>query len=98
MRKWLVVVAAVLVTVTMGCGEAVPAELTPATTGEPAASLATTTTTTTTIPVATTTAVAGPVIVVPAGRVHRFEPTWTKSLRCVRIFQDEAGWVPHYVD
>ena len=40
----------------------------------------------------------GDMIVVPAGRVHRFEPTFEKTLRCVRIFQNEAGWVPHYVD
>ncbi len=38
----------------------------------------------------------GDMIVIPAGRVHRFEPTYTKALRCVRIFRDEAGWVPHY--
>ncbi len=40
----------------------------------------------------------GDMIVVPKGRVHRFEPTFEKSLRCVRIFQDKAGWVPEYVD
>jgi len=40
----------------------------------------------------------GDMIIVPAGRVHRFEPTYSKSLQCVRIFQDEAGWVPNYVD
>lgn len=40
---------------------------------------------------------AGDMIVVPAGRVHRFEPTFRKSLRCVRIFKDPAGWVPEYV-
>jgi 1,2-dihydroxy-3-keto-5-methylthiopentene dioxygenase len=40
----------------------------------------------------------GDMIVVPAGTVHRFEPTFTKSLRCVRIFRDAAGWVPNYVD
>ena len=40
----------------------------------------------------------GDMIVVPAGRVHRFEPTYEKSLKCVRIFKDEAGWVPEYVD
>lgn len=40
----------------------------------------------------------GDMIVVPAGRVHRFEPTWHRRFKAVRIFQDEAGWVPHYVD
>ena len=39
----------------------------------------------------------GDMIVIPSGRVHRFEPTYEKKLRCVRIFQDPAGWVPHYV-
>ena len=40
----------------------------------------------------------GDMIVVPAGRVHRFEPTFEKSVRCVRVFQDQAGWEPHYVE
>ena len=39
----------------------------------------------------------GDMIVVPAGRVHRFEATFEKAVRCVRVFQDQAGWVPHYV-
>ena len=40
----------------------------------------------------------GDLIVIPAGRVHRFEPTFEKRLRCVRVFQNQAGWVPTYVD
>lgn len=40
----------------------------------------------------------GDMIVVPAGTVHRFEPTFTKALRCVRVFRDTAGWVPNYVE
>jgi 1,2-dihydroxy-3-keto-5-methylthiopentene dioxygenase len=40
----------------------------------------------------------GDLIVIPAGQVHRFEPTYQKALRCVRVFQDQAGWVPEYVD
>jgi 1,2-dihydroxy-3-keto-5-methylthiopentene dioxygenase len=40
----------------------------------------------------------GDMIVVPAGTVHRFEPTFQKALRCVRIFRDTAGWVANYVD
>lgn len=40
---------------------------------------------------------AGDMVIVPEGRVHRFEPTYAKALRCVRVFQDQAGWVPHYV-
>lgn len=39
---------------------------------------------------------AGDLIVVPAGRHHRFLLTEQKMIRCVRLFQDTAGWVPHY--
>lgn len=39
---------------------------------------------------------AGDLIVVPAGRHHRFLLTEARTIRCVRLFQDEAGWVPHY--
>ena len=39
---------------------------------------------------------AGDLIVVPAKRHHRFELTDAKTIRCVRLFQDQAGWVPHY--
>lgn len=38
----------------------------------------------------------GDLIVVPAKRYHRFELTESKSIRCVRLFQDPAGWVAHY--
>ena len=39
---------------------------------------------------------AGDLIVVPAGRHHRFLLTEKKAIRCVRLFKDRAGWVPHY--
>lgn len=39
---------------------------------------------------------AGDLIVVPAKRHHRFELTDMKTIRCVRLFQDQSGWVPHY--
>lgn len=39
---------------------------------------------------------AGDLIVVPKGRHHRFELTDEKTIRCVRLFQDSAGWVPEY--
>ena len=39
---------------------------------------------------------AGDLIVVPAKRHHRFELTDKKLIRCVRLFQDQTGWVPHY--
>lgn len=38
----------------------------------------------------------GDLIVVPAGRHHRFFLTDQKAIRCVRLFKDPSGWVPHY--
>ncbi|MEM7135094.1 MAG: cupin domain-containing protein [Myxococcota bacterium] len=38
----------------------------------------------------------GDLIIVPAKRHHRFELTEARTMRCVRLFQDESGWVPHY--
>ena len=38
----------------------------------------------------------GDLIVVPARRFHRFELTGMHNIRCVRLFQDQSGWVPHY--
>ena len=38
----------------------------------------------------------GDLIVVPARRYHRFELTAARTIRCVRLFQDSSGWVPHY--
>lgn len=39
---------------------------------------------------------AGDLIVVPAGRNHRFLLTESKHIRCVRLFKDSSGWVPNY--
>jgi len=39
---------------------------------------------------------AGDLIVVPAGRNHRFLLTDRKLIRCVRLFKDTSGWVPNY--
>lgn len=39
---------------------------------------------------------AGDLIVVPAGRYHRFFLTDAKHIRCVRLFKDASGWVPTY--
>lgn len=39
---------------------------------------------------------AGDLIVVPKDRNHRFELTPQNHIRCVRLFQDMSGWVPHY--
>jgi 1,2-dihydroxy-3-keto-5-methylthiopentene dioxygenase len=38
----------------------------------------------------------GDLIVVPKDRHHRFMLTETKAIRCVRLFRDKSGWVPHY--
>lgn len=38
----------------------------------------------------------GDLIVVPKDRYHRFFLTESKQIRCVRLFQDSTGWVPHY--
>ena len=38
----------------------------------------------------------GDLIVVPKQRHHRFMLTDKKTIRCVRLFRDTSGWVPHY--
>jgi len=38
----------------------------------------------------------GDLIVVPRDRHHRFLLTEPRTIRCVRLFQDRKGWVPHY--
>ena len=39
---------------------------------------------------------AGDLIVVPANLHHRFFLTDRQQIRCVRLFKDSSGWVPHY--
>jgi len=38
----------------------------------------------------------GDLVIVPAGRHHRFYLTDTKTIRARRVFKDPAGWVPIY--
>jgi 1,2-dihydroxy-3-keto-5-methylthiopentene dioxygenase len=38
----------------------------------------------------------GDLIVVPANLHHRFFLTDSNQIRCVRLFKDSSGWVPHY--
>ena len=38
----------------------------------------------------------GDLLVVPSGKHHRFLLTQRKHIRCVRLFKDSSGWVPHY--
>ena len=39
---------------------------------------------------------AGDLLVVPKNLYHRFLLTDAQQIRCVRLFQDQSGWVPHY--
>jgi 1,2-dihydroxy-3-keto-5-methylthiopentene dioxygenase len=38
----------------------------------------------------------GDFLVVPKNRHHRFLLTDKKAIHCVRLFQDQSGWVPVY--
>lgn len=39
---------------------------------------------------------AGDLIVIPAGKYHRFSMTGRNYIRCMRLFADHSGWVPEY--
>jgi 1,2-dihydroxy-3-keto-5-methylthiopentene dioxygenase len=39
---------------------------------------------------------AGDLIVVPAGRYHRFFLTDSRTIRAIRMFKDPSGWIPRY--
>lgn len=41
---------------------------------------------------------AGDLIRVPAGTRHWFDLCPDKQIRCIRLFRDAAGWVPHYTE
>lgn len=38
----------------------------------------------------------GDLIIVPAGRYHRFTLTEERCIKAIRLFKDQAGWVPEY--
>lgn len=40
----------------------------------------------------------GDLINVPNGTKHWFNLCDEKAIRCIRLFEDPAGWAPHYVD
>lgn len=40
----------------------------------------------------------GDLIRVPAGTWHWFDLCADRQIRAIRLFQDPAGWVPHYTD
>lgn len=41
---------------------------------------------------------SGDLINVPAGTQHWFNLCDDRTIRCIRLFVDPAGWAPHYVD
>jgi 1,2-dihydroxy-3-keto-5-methylthiopentene dioxygenase len=41
---------------------------------------------------------AGDLIRVPRGTLHWFDLCSDKQIRCIRLFQDPAGWTPWYTD
>ncbi|MEX2174599.1 MAG: cupin domain-containing protein [Pirellulaceae bacterium] len=41
---------------------------------------------------------AGDLINVPCGTRHWFDLCSDRTIRCIRLFQDKAGWTPHYVE
>jgi len=41
---------------------------------------------------------AGDLIIIPAGKHHRFTLTPSKAIRCVRLFLSNEGWAPLYRD
>ncbi len=41
---------------------------------------------------------SGDLINVPAGTRHWFDLCDDRTIRCIRLFEDQSGWAPHYVD
>ncbi len=49
-------------------------------------------------PVFAVTVESGDLINVPCGMKHWFNLCDDRNIRCIRLFQDPAGWTPHYID
>jgi 1,2-dihydroxy-3-keto-5-methylthiopentene dioxygenase len=49
-------------------------------------------------PVFSITVEAGDLINVPRGTKHWFNLCKSRTIRCIRLFEDKAGWTPHYVE
>ena len=49
-------------------------------------------------PVFGVTVESGDLINVPSGTRHWFNLCDDRTIRCIRLFEDPAGWAPHYVD
>ena len=41
---------------------------------------------------------SGDLINVPCGTQHWFDLCNDRNIRCIRLFQDQSGWTPHYVE
>jgi len=41
---------------------------------------------------------SGDLINVPCGTQHWFDLCNDRTIRCIRLFQDQSGWTPHYVE
>ncbi|MAR13340.1 MAG: acireductone dioxygenase [Blastopirellula sp.] len=41
---------------------------------------------------------SGDLINVPTGTKHWFELCGDRTIRCIRLFQDQSGWAPHYIE
>jgi len=41
---------------------------------------------------------SGDLISVPAGTQHWFDLCESRTIRCIRLFEDMSGWTPHYVE
>ncbi len=41
---------------------------------------------------------SGDLINVPRGTKHWFDLCEDRTIRCIRLFEEAAGWTPHYVD
>ena len=41
---------------------------------------------------------SGDLINVPEGTKHWFDLCSDKQIRCIRLFLDQSGWTPHYID
>ncbi|MDX1962121.1 MAG: cupin domain-containing protein [Pirellulales bacterium] len=49
-------------------------------------------------PVFAITIAAGDMINVPRGTQHWFDLCEEKTIRAIRLFQDQTGWTPHYIE
>jgi len=41
---------------------------------------------------------SGDLVNVPHGTQHWFDLCNDRTIRCIRLFQDQSGWTPHYVE